>query len=134
MISRKGRRHGRGLATMSSEVAPARYAPPGEHACDVRNWPLDLGTARLEVAQWNYRGRVVHFSIATWIGDDQTTRVDTSHGELHRHRFYRDRPEQRTRIEVIPVSDGWNFVNERYGEYLDKELENMGSEIERWSR
>jgi hypothetical protein len=53
-------------------------------------------------------GQVRDFSISLWAEADdvryEIERVDTCHSEIHRHRFYRDRPEDR--VSIVELNPG----------------------------
>jgi hypothetical protein len=84
-----------------------------------------------------YRGMVVDFSVNQSCVDGDgvrhdVARVDTKHGTVHRHQFYRSRPEERKIIIVIPVQ-GWDIVNKAYDEHLDLMQYEWETSLRRWS-
>jgi len=72
-----------------------------------------------------YRGKVVDFAIMqqVLVEDEWTevTRIDTKHGEVHRHNFTCDGAEDRIVIEKIPTACGnsWDFVDSWFQKALD---------------
>jgi hypothetical protein len=88
----------------------AGYEPLGDLYRDELTFEMGtMGDIRVDMAMRMavFRGQVREFCLSLWMespaGRFELERVDTCHSEIHRHRFYRDKPEDRVTIyELIP--------------------------------
>lgn len=121
---------------------PRPYTPPPAVACEVLDpYPVALDTRlcdRYVCVQWIYRGKVVFFSVqqehridagSQWF---PVTRIDTKHGEVHRHHFGASGAElDRVTLEVIP-DRGWDCVDKWLIRALDDIEDHYIERVRRW--
>lgn len=139
MTKAKGRaRIERGIADMSESTEVVSYEPPLLEECRVRDQPIDLGAdVRLHDHTREHQGLIVYFSLqlsviraADWF---VVARIDTCHGEVHKHQFYRDgRDETRTLVRTVPVDNGAATVDSHYLQGYDMLVEEHADIIRRW--
>jgi hypothetical protein len=117
------------------------YQPPPEAACEVDTFPIYLSVldgveCLVTVHLQFYRERLVHFSIELRVGSAVIARIDTSHGQIHRHDFDRRQVQRRTVYETIEKSRAWSQIETAY-DRLYPELAEPGKAaviVERWRR
>lgn len=130
-----------GLGQAHTDDAPPRYTPPPRHECSIVEFPVEIN-AQLESFSriWVYKGRVVDFAVMLFSvehGDRvQVARIDTSHGEVHRHRLTvgQGTVGERVHIATIPVEGGWDFVDQQYSAasaYISTQAEQL---YRRWKQ
>ncbi|MFN2495323.1 MAG: hypothetical protein ABR608_05370 [Pseudonocardiaceae bacterium] len=121
-----------------------RYQPPPRSACDVLNFPVDLGEEHgvrhmLHVNIWLYKGRIVRFSLQqVVIVDSQhclVARIDTCHGEVHRHVFDRTGQEiAPTQLYATVPPHGQDVVEDWYERAYDLMARDWPEFVRRWRR
>jgi len=120
------------------------YRPPPRSALqDILEVPVPIGDAGLHryfVRVSFYHNMVVDFSVQQeyrkgpspdgWV---PIHRIDSSHGEIHRHYFTSSRGEvRRVTIERIPPKKSWEMVDRSYGEAIDDITEYSDERFRRW--
>lgn len=118
---------------------PPRHCPPRRGACEVDEYPINLGADpdvpadSVEIAHcaWWYRKRVVHFSFELQVHAANGTRhrlcrIDTSDGEVHRHDFEREGLERRRTSLLILPAERHDVVDGEYQRNLDLMIDQAG--------
>lgn len=126
MASEKTSRLGR-LADMSIPPGDEVYSPPAEDRCEVFPTQVALEVDQeLQIVQWIYRGKIVHFSISqrTYCALCQAwhtiRRIDTAHGTVHEHQFRHGEDDSEQTYRTIPVADippneaGYDLVTDQF--------------------
>lgn len=120
-MARNARKRQDRLVDMDSSEPQTLYRPPPPSACDVEDWPpIDIGGGyRINIRTNTYNGMYVDYSIQLDLVVGQRNRpiarIDTSHGEIHRHYFDAEgRKSDYETLNVIPGNGGWNFVHHSF--------------------
>lgn len=116
------------------------YKPPPVR--ETFECPVDFGVSgvRMFWRQDVYKGKVVDFCIELQVRDPEDSswtpmfRVDTSHGELHHHQYYKSGKESvRTVDQEIP-DRGWETVDNAWDVWLESMMESFEAYWRRWER
>jgi len=116
------------------------YKEPDISVCTIDDYPIPLAGPpegyRLDVNLWSYRKRIVRFAISLTAGPDQGSieRIDTCHGQIHRHSFDRSGDETECHLyEEIP-DWGWVFVDRAYTHYYELAVRYWPEWVRRWAQ
>jgi hypothetical protein len=116
------------------------YEPHQDVLYDQLTFELgSMGDIRVDMSmRWGlYRGRIQYFCYSLWIesplGRNEIERVDTSDSELHRHRFYQHRPQDRVCIFELSPGDE-NIVDAEYHIQYDYLITHWEQIVDRWHR
>lgn len=137
--NRKSNKAPRDMTILETEP---EYRPPEGGACDIVEYPIDIGDGhRLLVHQKIYRGMVVDFAIMQFYdsgGDShEIARIDCCHGMVHRHVFDRTGEDLMGRQEIKRIhvgKDEWATVDAEFGPCLERLLKEFEENHRRWAR
>lgn len=127
--------------TAEGSRKPEHYSSPPKAECDVVEFPIELsGLLEIRVRQWIYRSKIVDFAImlfATEHGDMvQVARIDTKHGEVHRHRLRLggDSGGEVIPIAAIPAHDSGDAVDREFEPALQVMMDQAESFYRSWRK
>ncbi|TWH05761.1 hypothetical protein [Rhodococcus rhodochrous] len=117
------------------------YQLPPEHVCDASQETFDLsfGTAHQRASLFQrlliYKGRIYDFCLILYYEHDgqryEIERTDCCHSEVHKHRKYIDRPEDR--VVLAPLSEGQQaLVEDEYDRAYEYYLDSWEQCVARW--
>lgn len=140
MTKAKGRPQKSRLADMAIVPVDPRYYPPPDDECEEHSEPIVLADGHKIVIRRQYpigRSTVVRFGVNQSIRlarrDWQwVSRIDSDHGEIHRHDYTAAGGHERTVLQVIPATRGEELVDwwcEHAAELMHNEWEDN---VRRW--
>lgn len=118
------------------------YEPPPKEECEPDTYPLIIGDddeLRCRWLLWRETFKV-DFAIVHVVrvaGEwHEVARIDCEHGDVHHHQLKRSKPGDsvgvRTRLELIPVTRGWETVDKWYGQALTLMYDNWEKHKRIW--